>query len=245
MMRWLALILLTAPLAWAQSSLDPRAAAMLTELPPYGADIELRYLSAQELSDESGNAHDGTATGGVTLLNGVAKFDGTGYIDCGDIENSTTHLTVSTWICTTNKTALQAVCARHTAFGNKRSFAFFLIGSTGEFQINISSSGSLGTGLGTLNCGFDVCDGEWHQLGYTFEPYQSEMWIDGEQIDAIRYRTSNPGYLYGTPAPFSIGANDVDATPGNYYNGKIGRTIVFSRTLSADEIMQLYLEGPY
>lgn len=244
-MRWLALILLTAPLAWAQSSLDPRAAAMLTELPPYGADIELRYLLAQELSDESGNAHDGTATGGVTLLNGVAKFDGTGYIDCGDIENSTIHLTVSTWICTTNKTALQTVCGRHTASGNKRSFSFFLIGSTGEFQINISSDGSLTTGLGTLNCRFDVCDGEWHQLVYTFEPYQSEMWIDGEQIDATRAYYSNPVYLYGTSAPFSIGANDADATPLNYYNGKIGRTIVFSRTLSADEIMQLYLEGPY
>lgn len=243
-MRWLALILLTAPLAWAQSSLDPRAAAMLTELPPYGADIELRYLLAQELSDESGNAHDGTATGGVTLLNGVAKFDGTGYIDCGDIENSTIHLTVSTWICTTNKTALQTVCGRHTASGNQRSFSFFLIGSTGKFQINISSDGSF-TGLGTLNCGFDVCDGEWHQLVYTFEPYQSEMWIDGEQIDATRAYDSNPVYLYGTPAPFSIGANDADATPLNYYNGKIGRTIVFSRTLSADEIMQLYLEGPY
>lgn len=244
-MRWLALILLTAPLAWAQSSLDPRAAAMLTELPPYGADIELRYLLAQELSDESGNAHDGTATGGVTLLNGVAKFDGTGYIDCGDIENSTIHLTVSTWICTTNKTALQTVCGRHTASGNKRSFNFFLIGSTGEFQINISSDGSLAAGLGTLNCRFDVCDGEWHQLVYTFEPYQSEMWIDGEQIDATRAYNPNPAYLYGTPAPFSIGANDADATPLNYYNGKIGRTIVFSRTLSADEIMQLYLEGPY
>jgi len=242
MMRWLALILIAVPSAFAQSSLDPRA-AMLTELPPYGADIELRYLSAQELSDESGNAHDGTATGGVTLLNGVAKFDGTGYIDCGDIENSTIHLTVSTWICTTNKTVLQTVCGRHTASGNKRSFCFFLI-DTGEFQINISSTGSF-TGLGTLNCGFDVCDGEWHQLGYTFEPYQSEMWIDGEQIDAIRAYNPNPAYLYGTPAPFSIGANDADATPENCYNGKIGRTIVFSRTLSADEMMQLYLEGPY
>lgn len=234
------LFLLTATAALA---LDPRS-AMLTELPPYGADIELRYLSAQELSDESGNAHDGTATGGVTLLNGVAKFDGTGYIDCGDIENSTIHLTVSTWICTTNKTALQSVCGRHTASDNKRSFNFFLIGSTGEFQINITSNGYL-TGLGTLNCGFDVCDGEWHQLVYTFEPYQSKMWIDGEQIDATRAYYSNPAYLYGTSAPFSIGANDADATPLNYYNGKIGRTIVFSRTLSADEIMQLYLEGPY
>lgn len=244
MMRWLALILLTAPLALAQSSLDPRA-AMLTELPPYGADIELRYLSAQELSDESGNAHDGTATGGVTLLNGVAKFDGTGYIDCGDIENSTIHLTVSTWICTTNKTALQIVCGRFTSSGNQRSFGLFLVAPTGAFQINITSSGSNAVGLGTLNCGFDVCDGEWHQLVYTFEPYQSEMWIDGEQIDAIRRHAPNQAYLYGTSAPFSIGANDADATPRNYYNGKIGRTIVFSRTLSADEIMQLYLEGPY
>lgn len=225
-MRWLALILLTATTATAQSSLDPRAAMMLTQLPPYGADIELRYLSAQELSDESGNAHDGTATGGVTLLNGVAKFDGTGYIDCGDIENSTIHLTVSTWICTTNKTALQAVCGRHTASGDHRSFSFFLIGSTGEFQINISVEGSF-AGIGTLNCGFDVCDGEWHQLVYTFEPYQSEMWIDGEQIDATRYRDSNPVYLYGTSAPFSIGANDADATPGVTTTAKSGERLYF------------------
>ena len=245
MMRWLALILLTAPLAWAQSSLDPRAAAMLTTLPPYGAAYDYQFFDE---NDSSGNGRHLSATGTPVFTGrGEVVFEDSDSLSSDPIGGVLTNLSAAVWYKATNASpeASHYIVGQMRFSTNERGWYIGRVpssqggdGNSPGFYHNSSGDGSAFS-LYILD-EINISDNTWHHLAFTLNGKDVRCFFDGvEHTPRVFSAASGDGAL--ATAQVVINGSE-DGTLSQ--SCRVGHVYIYQRTISPSEVYELYLEGP-
>ena len=175
---------------------------------------------------------------------GVFDFDGTDdYIDCADTTylNGVAQMSLSIWFnlntAEQNKGLIGDFAAASLAStnghfttttksisGNNYSFRFYLIHPDGvEASIQISNQ--------------PFTAGQWHNLIMTYNAGTVKFYVDGSFASSAIYRANNgiPTTLGSTAKPLDIGRYTTLE-----WNGKISSTLMYTKELSASEVLQNY-----
>jgi len=199
----------------------------------------------------SGNSNNGTWTGGQDTNSGVnctdAKygcarmFDGSGdYVDCGNdsvlnfIPN-TDEFTLSSWI---NIVSGQdgSIIAKGPSTTTSRQYQIFIQDGGDELRGRVGGT--------EIQSGVDVADGTWHHIiGVNYDDSGTKkfkFYIDGIADDTIITSGSATNSL-----DVLIGArrNSDNTDSGFEFNGLIDEVLIYNRSLSANEIYQLYVSN--
>lgn len=204
------------------------------------------------ITDSSGNGNNGVTKGGMTLLdagkyNQTFTFNGVnGYAVVPNSEaiNFTNHnFTLNAWVYPISTfSGINGVVINKGRFNNYNTFALYLTtGASVRFQsANSACSGWL-IASGTIGT---IPTYSWSFLSVKKEGAVITGYINGAQT----YQTTmasdtlcNNGYDLG------IGAGSNSPAPGVFpassFNGSIDEVMIFNRSLSADEIRELYSKG--
>jgi hypothetical protein len=216
---------------------------------------------AGSVVDSSGYGDSGTVNGGVTLssigkLNGSALFDGsTGFIDLGHPANlndvTTTDFTFSAWV------KVNALPPTNSGVNTSTCEGMILSRIGATEGIYVSYTGAFG--FNYFNDSYAVSYvvspvypiGAWHLVTMTADTVNKflHLYVDGTEVPG------SPTTYSGMPLDFSpynssyhIGAGIPSAplTNGNYaefFNGSVDEAAIWSRALSANEILELYRRG--
>lgn len=213
---------------------DPRAEAMLSMLPIPGASAQFDWLGN---ADETANGLYTSNTAGCVFSDGIFTVTPTNYVLYSGDERSTTALTASAWVKTTN-TSTMSVASCYLTVGNLRSWVlqcnggkFQAVVSTGptEFKVYVSTE--------------SVADGAWHHLAFTFSPNNLTMYLDGKPISPTKSVDKTVNTISIGPEFVSLGCDCYSIEQP--FQGQIGRIRVFPTTFTADQIWQLYCEGAH
>lgn len=115
---------------------------------------------------------------------------------------------------------------------------YHIVFGGGELELSIPTSGEIRTGIYTTtgrNCtnhGSGLTDGNYHQVGLTYNGTSKKSYIDGVEVG----NTTCTGILINTFSNRRIG---VYGSATNYYaNGEIPIVKIYNKTLSQQEITQ-------
>ena len=199
------------------------------------------YKLDDNAQDSSGNNKNGVISGGVTSTSGKFEqayhFDGTGYIDIGNIDFSNQEFTISSWIKTTDP----------GQYNNYREW-ISKVGSreTGTFEFNIHAPNNAngvnfmgwtnGQGIsGMENRNVNVRDGNWHYVVGTYKRGSQSLYVDG-----VLSSTNN----YAGDLPITAQTVQIGGTDWHYYHhrwvGDIDEIRIYNRVLNATEVQELY-----
>jgi hypothetical protein len=183
--------------------------------------------------DSSGYGNHGTLYGGLTWIpghkEGAVDFDGVdgSYIDCGDTEslNITGAITLSAWVNTNG-----AGNGQEGPFITKGNSAYMIrqaADNTITFAIN---DGQLYGATSPVDVSFN---GSWHHVAGTYDGSNLNLYIDGE----LKTTVSHQGSIAVNTFNVSLGS-DTQQT-WMWYNGAIDDARIYSRALTAGEVMEL------
>lgn len=200
-------------------------------------------------NDYSGYGHNGSIVGTVTTTAGkfgqAYHFDGSSYIDCGNVDiNSTGEFSVSAWLKTTDTYVTEVwrmVVSKldYTAggplemfLGDGRNYQ----GSTGTATNFLAWNGGIGRfyTFSPYDLSKNAKDGSWHHLAVTFKPGLQVVYFDGLPVGSTTSYESLPN----TVSSLHIGGTYF----GPYHKPLIGdldEVSVYNRALSASEILIL------
>ncbi|MBI4146721.1 right-handed parallel beta-helix repeat-containing protein [Candidatus Woesearchaeota archaeon] len=186
------------------------------------------------------NAPVWTASGRV---GGAYTFDGVDdYVDFGDINalDGLSSLSISLWVKPISLSALKSLISKYSAAtGN------FFVG-TAEFDMNDLVFAP--TAIGGLDIGFTtgnfLDNNVWTQVVMVYDGSgignagRLKAYINGSSV-SLSFSGTIPGTLPSNSLPVLIGS----ASDGRYFNGVIDEVLIFNRSLSADQVYQLYVDG--
>ena len=147
-------------------------------------------------------------------------FDGTNdYIDIGNLQPSTTSLSISAWAYKTD-TSNASIIGR----GASVDYGIFVYGGTLQFGINAGGWTTLSTTLPTLNQWFHVCA--------TWDGTTMKLYVNG----GTPVTQSKTGTITYTSNNTTIGKNST--LSGFEWDGKIDEVAIFDYALSERQIKQ-------
>ena len=181
---------------------------------------------------QSGTLENGVAFIQPPISSSCWDLDGTDdYIDCGtnSLILGNVDFTISSWLNTDS----------HSTYG----LAFF-VGDAGVrestwvgYCANASgagSSNSIGGGLYGVNMGSGINSGTgWHCVALTYDTTILRLYVDGVQTTTLSESSAN---IQNDKIRFGR----TDSGTGYYYNGNIGPSQIYNRTLSAEEVLRNY-----
>jgi hypothetical protein len=175
---------------------------------------------ASGAADISGNANNGTQSGGVlsevSRLGGVASFDGVDDYFTASTPTLTQPASISAWFKTTDNTGY--IIDGDDA--SDRLAVFFYANSLYYF------AGSVGRTIGAAN---EYNDGEWHHVVVTFDATEN-AYVDGVLKTSLADGSNQlTGVVIG--ARYSLNEN---------LGGDIQNVRIWSRALTADEVWSIY-----
>jgi hypothetical protein len=189
-------------------------------------------------NDMSGNENSGSLVNGPTFLNNSIVFDGSNdYVDCGGNVKPTIAITVSTWIYF------------NSSFGSDNRYLSdwhqnasedrWIFYTTGTNQITWYLKTVGQSEGGTI--AYTVPINTWINLCGTYDSTISggvnsqKFYVNGQlYANSNRINALNPGITsYTVKLGSQVGA-------GGYLNGRISKTLIYNRALSAQEILQNY-----
>ena len=197
-----------------------------------------------------GNGADMIGTGDGTLFNGTAygqgvvgqafSFDGVDDYIAGDAAQfplGNVARTVTAWV-RTGSTSTQNVLHYGVQTGvlPPQNFHLFIGNDGATGKAGIGNGWGHGTVTGTSN----VADGKWHFIAGIYEgpgTNIARIYVDGVEEGATAI--TEPATALGT---FEIG-RFLNGTGGGQFNGMIDEVAVFSRALSAEEMLAIYQAG--
>ncbi len=194
--------------------------------------------SGTSAADASTNGFTGTLTNGPTWTTGqigsAVDFDGTDdYISLGTTLVSADSITVAAWV--KGDAAVDGMPIIGQINGEEGSnHQCLLYDNTGTENLIFGSSGTGGyvstqvTGLGTT----------WHHVVYTNQGTTNSIYLDGTKI----VESSSSALTVNTESNITIG-RCWSGGGASYFNGLIDDVRIYRRTLSADEVGQLYRLG--
>ncbi|MFZ5391911.1 MAG: LamG-like jellyroll fold domain-containing protein [Patescibacteria group bacterium] len=195
------------------------------------------------LTNMTTSGQDASVNSGWTANNkkwgaGAAMFDGSDdYINIGSTSNlAVTNFSLETWV-KTNTTALSVILGKKSN-STGGWYAYRLATYSGKINVRVQQSAT--PSFLDLDSNFSqINNNEWHHVVVTFDSDNKvRIYIDGK-LD-ITSSTGNAIYYANQVSDFMIGT-DVDGT--KRLNGTIDSTKIYSRALSADEILSNYQAG--
>ena len=204
--------------------------------------------------DRSGHAQNATAKGGLSLTEQGAfsqtdqsvGFDGkSGWIQSAARQTNVAAYTVEVWFSTTDTFPQFArAFVQDRGVGSGRSLTLG-IGGDGKTFFALDSDGILVGAWSSLPSN----DGHWHHLVGTWQmkpgtavaPDQFSLYVDGAFTAVNTVAKGDPEMppLTGS-GPIKIGRHDAWDT---YYRGNLERVAVYTKALSASEILHHYNLG--
>jgi len=170
------------------------------------------------------------------------EFDGTNDYLYHDVASygSTSTGTVVAWVYQD----VQATSDIIFSSGDDGSNRWFYTGinSNGKPYIGTYDTGDSPKGNAVVSNGTVSLDG-WHQIIYTSDASDWHIYIDGiKQNLTISSGSNTGGWLSGVGFRdhITIGAQEYNGARNAYFDGKIDDVLVFNRTLSDSEILDLY-----
>lgn len=204
-------------------------------------------VSYWKLDESSGNAAD--SVGSNTLTNNNSTAYATGKINNGiDFESSSSNylsitdaaqsgldlganFTISLWYKPESYAANHYIIGKYVATGNQRSY--LLSREAGNTLFYISATGT--STITSLVCTPTFTNGVWYYIVVTFNAGTLTMYVDGTSVGS----SSGHSTPYNGTAEFTIGR----ANGGDYTDGIIDEVGIWSRTLTSDEVTELYNSG--
>lgn len=199
-------------------------------------------------TDASGNGHNGTIAGTVTQTTGKFnqgyQFDGSSWIDCGNVDlNSTGEFSVSAWVKSTNPyvTEVWRMVVSKLDYNEGGPLELYSgdgrTNSGGGLSVNYLAWDG-GTSVDYVNSPYDLTknarDGAWHHVAVTFKSGAQIIYFDG--VEVANSAGTDP--LPNTNSTFRIGGTDF----GPYHHpwvGDIDEVAAYNRALSPAEIQTL------
>jgi hypothetical protein len=203
-------------------------------------------------ADDSAGDNDGTLVGDPVWtsgqIGGALDFDGDDdYVDVGDpIDDSLDFgagdsFSISAWVKTTDENGQIVYKRRCTGVGGHYEEGYRLHLTTGKPSFGIEDTSDNGTQISGSTI---VTNNEWHHVVAVRDTATDRLYIylDGSS-DATPVTDVTLGTL-DTDRSLEIGRADATSPPGlSYHDGKIDDVRIYERALSAEEVLQLYLEG--
>lgn len=186
------------------------------------------------------NNNNATVSGSVDYIDGVfgkgIELDGNGYVYIDDLEMNSSHRTISLWVSPYKNNSSSNILSKH---GSKNDIEV-LLGTTNEreyfTQINVG------------NEYFDLSDeaskgstfiSDYDLITETFDGNEIRLYVNG----ILKIKRSASGEICNNDLPLVIGTNAYPAGSEGYFKGCIDDLRIYNRTLSSDEVQQLYNEA--
>ncbi|MBT7402239.1 hypothetical protein HN777_00425, partial [Candidatus Woesearchaeota archaeon] len=196
-------------------------------------------VSGSTVSDNSSWSNDGTAVGATPTQGKFGKamsFDGSGdYITVTDHDSidPTEAWTLEAWIHRNETGTQHSVLEKYDWSAGKGNYALRVTSGNRiiAYVINGTSSANCGSASTIINAG------EWYHFVATFDSNTNTLacYVNGDLDVQNTGATINPPSSTGT---LNIGARGDDA--GTKFNGAIDEVKIYSRALSAGEILAEY-----
>jgi len=203
---------------------------------------------------------NGTATWGAGRIGNAFTFDGTSFLFVDNFTKASKQMAASAWVNLLTPTGSDIAVVRNDegaldiSGGAGRVVGQFELGLV--YDINdglMKPMGAIGLGPNVARATGTAAftDGAWHHLAFTADGAQVRVYVDGQQAASTDYQ----GDINPPDVPWiSIGARLVTDTnsvppqvadPGfpNYMNGQLDDIGVWTRALTADEVLKVYQAG--
>ena len=165
--------------------------------------------------------------------NGCFEFDGnTAYINVSNAQNldGTSELSISAWFNAINiPSGFGAIISKDTNIN--RSWKL-LVMSSGKVSIGFKNSSENSTSVTSPEDSW--IPGTWHHIVGTYDGVTTTLYFDGTQVGTPS--TAISGNLIDSEDPVRIG----QYYNANYFNGTIDEPRIYNRSLSANEIKEIY-----
>ena len=222
------------------------------------------YKFENDAKDSSGNGNDGTNVG-ITFINGKvtqsANFNGNNYIAIPDnnaLDFNEGTFSISTWIKTQNSQT-QIIAEKNDwhsilNWSDLKNYMIYTSSSDGKLHFISNCNQNKSTAV-TVNSTTTINDDKWYHIIATREKdsnnnFIKSIYINGNNynledrgIDQICEGQTNPGY--STIEPLYIGIRNESSYLGTLmkvnYTGQMDEFIIFNRSLTQQEIQQIYL----
>jgi len=187
--------------------------------------------------DLTSNDNDGVLVNGPTYLTdngGVISFDGVNdYVDFNNEFNVVNNVTVCAWVKSDNTTQT-TIIGKYEYSTNNRSWYMGTYTNGSSLQVILSSNGS------TFNryLGGNISDGQWHHVSFSFSSGDVKLYIDSVEQSITQIGTNIINSLHSFSGGIEVGS--VSGGVGNFFNGEISNTKVYSKVLTNNEIQQNY-----
>ncbi len=187
--------------------------------------------SGTKVVDFSGHGNDGTLAGGTKWVDGFvggAVELSSGYMTIDGVVDDIkgTNITLSAWIKTTQGSEGNVFAANTSA-----SDYALLFGIQGGNPYRWDTADQ--------QFGPAINDDQWHMLTYVRNGGTGYIYVDG--VQRATYSTS---FSLSNITRWSIGQEWDDATPSDFYNGRVDDVRFYTKALTADEVKELMRGDP-
>jgi hypothetical protein len=204
-----------------------------------GENTNTRVIIPTTAYDTGVNLTNGTLMNSLLLSHRNAgtsfSFDGTNnYIDCGSLSNlapTFANLTVSVWFKIS--AAQGGTAGVLIKFGASNAGWSIGIGSTNLVTILYSVGGMF------LQTGVPISLNVWHNATFTYNGSVFEVYLDGVSVSSSALY---PGSIT-TGGSYVVNIGRDGSTGTNYFAGNISIVRVFSQTLTATDVLNIYNAG--
>ena len=219
------------------------------------ADSPLLYvrLGLAGLVDQSGNGHDGTAVGGVTVGGAAGAIAGDDDTATNfDGTNDEISFTYKPWASAGLQRTIECWASRDTLTNDG------LWGTDADIRTSLLAVSSGGDADGTgrrmrfsNNSGssvdwpeaFDAPSGELHHVVLTYNDATkiAQLWVDSRDLGAQALSLAQPGSTVNRT--FLIGSDITSGAGGNSFDGQIDEVAIYAGELSQRRINAHFLSG--
>ncbi len=187
--------------------------------------------------DNSGFGNNGTINGATWSdgkYNPTLSFDGNDNVVVSDSATlEPEKVTLEAWVKRNGTPGTYKYIAGKVYSGSNGSYNLYTGGSGGlRFYIGYGS----GQWIPSPDAGTGIWDGEWHHIVGTYDGAKVRLFVDGAEIGSGSSATQSIAYNTNN---FYIGSYG----NGFYFSGLIDEIRVYSRNLSASEILERYNAG--
>ncbi len=191
------------------------------------------------ISDLSGNGNTGTNNGATYNLSGKVggayRFDGNDYINVPNSASlNPSNLTVSVWV---NANSVNQFGEFLTKRADSDYGAWILYGgslaSGGNFESSVYHSSCGFATRSQLTSGGSIQAATWYLVSFTTNSTDLSIYVNGNLSSTVSYSQS---VCTGRTDSIRLGTGCC----GRYFTGLMDEVAIWNRSLSANEIMQLY-----